>query len=114
MLQFVVILVPVQSRHGTLDGVSTSLHRDSHERLWSGSINCDYRGALSDLNIFSQGLSNHDIRDRYHSNTKGEVDHIEGQDGFPFFSNKTGHGKAEAGLAGFQGGQGGQSETGGP
>lgn len=114
VLQFVVILVPIQSRHGTMDGISTSLHRDPHERLWSGSIDCDYRGTLSDLSVLPQGLSNHDVRDRDHSNTEGEVDHIERQDGFPFSSNQTGHGKTEVGLAGFQGSQGGKGEAGGP
>lgn len=66
------------------------------------------------MSIFPQGLSNHDVRDRDHSNTEGEVDHIERQHGFPFSSNQTGHGEAEVGLAGFQGGQGGEGETGGP
>lgn len=114
VLQFVVILVPVESRHGALDGISTPLSRGPHERLWSGSIYCDHRGALSDLSIFPQRLSDHDVRDRYHSDTTGEVDHIQRQNGSPFSGHQTGHGKAEVGLAGFQGAQGGKSETGGP
>lgn len=66
------------------------------------------------MSIFPQGLSNHDVRHGDHSHTAGEVDHIERQDGFPFSSHQTGHGEAEVGLAGFQGGHGGEGETGGP
>ena len=114
MLQFVVILVPVQSRHGTLDRLATSLHRGPHERLWSGSVNSDHSGALSDLSILPQCLSDHNVGHEDHRHTKGEVDHVERQDGFPFSGDQTGHGKAEVRLAGFQGGQGGEGETGGP
>lgn len=104
VLQFVVILVFVQSWYGILDGIFIFFYRGFYERLWFRSINCDYGGVFFDLSIFSQGLSNYDVRDRDYSNIKGEVDYIERQDGFFFFSNQIGYGKVEVGFIGFQSG----------
>lgn len=114
VLQLVVILVSVESRHGTLPRVTRSLAGGAHERLWSGSVHRDHRGALPDLSVLPQRLRNHDVGDGHHRHAEGEVHHVQRHDGFPFSGRQTGHGKAEVGLAGFQGAQGGQSETGGP
>lgn len=78
VLQFVVILVPVQSRHGTLDGLATSLHRGPMKGRCGLEASTVITAGHSDLSVLPQCLSDHDIGHAKTTAThKGEVGHVE-------------------------------------
>lgn len=103
--------VPVQGGQGVLPGPGG---RRPHKGLGSRGAHGHRRRALPHLRVPPQGLGDHDVGDGHHSHAADEVGDVEVKDDLPIPAGEAGHGQAEPGATGSQGGHGGQGEAGGP